>query len=75
MSKKSLFQCDEAKVLWELSDDAVLEKLKLGELYPGIYMPQEIFNIEVEVLKLHKFKDKDREKALSWLEKNLEFLD
>jgi hypothetical protein len=72
---KSLFQCEEAKVLWEMSDDAVLELVKLGDLYPGIYMPDDIRNIEVEVLNLHKFKNKDREKALAWLEKNIDFVD
>lgn len=75
MSKKSLFQCEEAKVLWDMSDDAVLERVKLGELYPGIYMPTEIYNIEVEILALHKFKEKDREKALAWLDKNNNYLD
>ncbi len=73
--KKSLFQCEEAKILWDLSDDATLETATLGQLYPGIYMPDDVYNIKVEVLELYKFKDKDREKALAWLDKNINYLD
>lgn len=73
--KKSLFQCEEAKVLWDMSDDAILEEITLGELYPGIYMPDDIFKIKTEILVFHKFKEKDREKAVEWLNKNINIID
>ncbi len=77
MSKnfKSVFQSEEARKLWESSDDAILEVVHLGDLYPSLYMPPEVAKIEVEVLVLHKFKPEDREAGLKWLEKNIANLD
>ncbi len=77
MSKnfKSVFQSEAARQLWEDADDAILEVVHLGDLYPSLYMPPEVAKIEVEVLVLHKFKPEDRELGLEWLNKNLQNLD
>lgn len=77
MSKqsKSLFQSEEAKKLWDMSDDAVLEVIALGDLYPHLYMPPEVARIKVEVLCLQIFKDKDRAKALEWINANVQNMD
>lgn len=77
MSKqnKSLFQCEEAKVLWEMADDANIEIVSFGDLYPLLAMPAELINMKVEVLTLHKFKEKDKKKITDWLNANVGNLD
>jgi hypothetical protein len=79
MSKKkqqqSLFQSNEARILWDASDDAILEEITLGDLYPHLYMPPEVASIVAEILMLHKFKDKDRAIAMKWIEANIENID
>lgn len=74
MSKKHkyLFQSPEAAFLWEKSHDARLEIVKLGDCYPELYMPPEVAKMEVEVLTYYIFKDKDKNQALEWLDKNIE---
>jgi hypothetical protein len=62
---------ESARKLWDFSDDAYIEVISLGDLYPGLYMPPEVADIQTEVLVYHKFPEKDRELALEWINKNI----
>lgn len=63
---------DSASKLWEFSDDAYIEVIAFGDLYPELFMPEDVAKLQVEILVFQKFKDKDREVCLEWLEKNIE---
>lgn len=72
---QSLFQSNSAKELWDMADNANLGVMTLAELYPMTVMPNDIARIKVEILELQIFKDKDREKAMAWLNENFQLLD
>lgn len=72
---KSLLTSPERKLLWDLSDDAIVEVVNMRDLYPYAPMPDDIARIPVETVLFQIFKDEDRAKAMDWLQKNLQSID